>query len=192
MRAWRWRGRSMGIAPDGHNADSVAAEAIVQLFEGTNWQPEGHPYEPHELRYELMRLVQNIVRNLARRKENSTVSNELDLAHRDEELSDESYFGNLGGASPLADEEAQRNEAKLRLQRFQDEFHTFLDSDNPLNRLFDCICAGIVKREDQAKILAITPQDITNARKRLDRKLMEFAEIRPDYPDVFIQELTHA
>ena len=84
LRARRWRYLSTGVVPDGHSADSIAAEAIALLFAGTNWQPKGRPYAPDELRFELMRLIQNIVRNLARRKENFEVSNEPDLsqAHR--------------------------------------------------------------------------------------------------------------
>src|SRR6185437_14721620 len=132
LRARRWRCLSTGVVPDGHSADSIAAEAIAQLFTGTSWKPKGSPYAPDELRFELMRLIQNIVRNLARRKENSEVSNEPDLTHSDEELTGETYFSNLAGPSPRADEEAQRNEAGSRLREFQQEFRAFVGSDQRL------------------------------------------------------------
>jgi hypothetical protein len=192
LRGRRWRGLENGVPPDGHSAESVAGEAIARLFAGTDWQPKGKPYHPEELRFELMRIAQNTVRNLARRKENATVSSEPDLRHRDEEISEESFFSNFRSDSPPADAEAERDEAKAALTKFMGEFKVFLGSEKLLVRLFECIHAGILKRDEQAAFLGISAQDVTNARKRLDRRLEDFAKAHPNYPDALIQEIKNA
>ncbi len=61
-----------------------------------------------------------------------------------------------------------------------------------LQELFDCICVGIVKREEISELLGVEPQMVTNSRKRLDRRLAEFALNNPSYPATFIQEVIHA
>jgi hypothetical protein len=192
IRGRRWRGSHGGVPPDGQTAQSIAADAVAALFGGTDWQPTGNPYSRQELEFELMRIVRNIIRNLERRKENSVVLNEPDLSHKDEDVSNETFFNNVGGNSPRADEEAQRSEAAALLKKFQDEFRVFLGPEDRLRNIFNCVCEGVVKRDEQAKLLSVTPQEITNARKRLDRKLDQFAEDRPNYPLVFIEEMKNA
>lgn len=192
LRSRRWRGLGNGVLPDGHSPESIAAEAVETLFVGTDWHPKGNPYSQQELYFELMRIVNNIVRKLERRKENRIVSSEQDLSYNDEELSSEPFFNNLGGLSPRADAEAQRHEGLTLLKKFQVEFQSFLGAEERLKQIFNCVCQGIVKRDEQAKFLSLTPQEITNARKRLDRKLDQFANDYPQYPSVFINEVKHA
>lgn len=192
VRGRRWRGRGNGIPPDGHDPESIVAEAFKELFAGSDWQPSGNPYTPDELQNELRRLAYNIVHRVDRRLENHlTVSGE-DFSHSDDELREESFFNNVAGAHPQPDQEALRNEAVGLVKAFQNEFKTFLGIEQRLIAIFDCICKGITKRNDQAGLLNISPQEVTNARKRLDRKLDEFALHAPNYPKPFIRELKNA
>lgn len=192
LRGKRWRCLSDGVPPYGHDANSVAQQAIQELFDGSGWQPEGQPYTHDELVSELKRLIRNTIKNLGRKKENHLISNEPDLVHKDEEIAAEIFFNNFPGNFPQPDGEISRREAEERLRKFQDEFRRFLADDERSTGIFNCICDGVTKRDDQATRLQITPQEITNARKRLDRKLDRFAETHPKYPLPFIMELKNA
>ena len=66
-----------------------------------------------------------------------------------------------------------------------------VDRDKVLKSLFDCIFNGILQREEIAIMLEVEPQVVTNARKRLDRRLAEFALGHPNYPATFIEEMTN-
>lgn len=192
LRGKRWRCLSDGVPPYGHDANSLAQQAIQEIFDGSGWQPKGQPYSRDELIIELKRLVRNTIKNMGRRKENRLVSSEPDLVHKDEEIGAENFFNNFPGDFPQADGEISRKEAEERLRRFQDEVRRFLADDERSRGIFNCICDGVTKRDDQATQLQITPQEITNARKRLDRKLDRFAKAHPQYPLPFIMELKNA
>jgi hypothetical protein len=191
LRGRHWRCVSNGVPPDGFNTDAIVAQAFGELFAGSGWEPKGNPYTRQELEYELKRLALNLVRRLERRKENVLTLNEPDLTHG-EDTSDELFFDNFAGNSPVPDGELERKEAKARLQQFQIEFITFLGPEKLPRQVFDCVCEGLTKRDEQAKRLGVSPQDITNARKRLDRKLDKFAEQHPQYPNQFINEVKDA
>ncbi|GEM_PF-2805996 len=192
LRSRRWRGWADGVIPDGHGPESIATQAVETLFEDTEWQGSGNSYSRQELEFELKRIVHNIVRNLERRKENLIVSSEPDLSHHDDEIDGEAFFNNFDGNSPQPDGEADRHEALDLLAKFQSEFREFLGRDERLKQIFNCVCNGVVKRDDQATLLSITPQEITNGRKRLDRKLDQFAASSPHYPSAFIKEVKNA
>jgi hypothetical protein len=187
-----WRGFSEGVAPDGYDPGSIAAEAITQLFAGSGWEPKGNPYEQKELWFELARLARNIVRNLERRKENAIAINEHCLTHGEVEVEEESFFNNFSTYGPQPDTEAQLKEANSRLKKFQGEFDAALGADDELKQLFKCICEGWLKREEQADRLKVTVKQVTNARKRLDRRLEKFAADHPCYPRTFIWEIKNA
>lgn len=191
INSLRWKRGYTGPLPDGHDANSIAAEAIRQLFEG-NCQIDRLPYTSEQLGKEIMRLVSNLTHNLLRRKETAVTSSEHDLSPASEGEEEDFGFERIGGDSPQADKEAVRNEAKAKLARFKYEFMEFLGKDVVLQELFDCICVGIVKREEISELLGVEPQMVTNSRKRLDRRLAEFALNNPSYPATFIQEVIHA
>lgn len=188
INSLRWRRGLNGPLPDGYDANGVAAEAIKQLFDG-DCRISAVPYQPKELDRELMRLASNLAHSLCRRKETTRVQSEQDLVPRNDDGDEDSGFERVHGSSPLADSEADRNEAKAKLQRFKNEFGEFLGKDQVLKDLFDSICAGILKREEIAELLGVETQVVTNARKRLDRRLADFAASNPQYPKTFIQEV---
>ena len=50
----------------------------------------------------------------------------------------------------------------------------FLGHDQLLKDFFNCLCAGITKRAAIARNLGLTPELVTLARKRLERRVTEF------------------
>ena len=186
----RWRRGYTGSLPDGYDENSIAAEAIKQLFEG-DCRITSVPYSAEQLNNEIMRLVSNLTHALLRRKETVLVRGEQELDPAGEEGDQDCGWLRLKGDHPNASEQSERAEAKAKLELFKIEFTAFLGSDEVLKSLFDCICNGILQREDIAIMLEVDPQMVTNARKRLDRRLTEFAVGHPNYPATFIEELTN-
>jgi len=184
----KWRGAKRGLLPDGHDANSISSDAIAQLFEG-DCKLVAAPYAPSDLQNELIRLVTNQIHNLHRRKETRTVRNEFDVLPRAENGEPQSVFETRVGDTLSADEEAVRKEGLALLKTFKEQFTQFLGEDQVLKDLSECIFAGILKREEIAEMLSIDPKVVTNARKRLDRRLADFAIKHPEYPEPFIKEM---
>jgi len=67
-----------------------------------------------------------------------------------------------------ADNDAEQQNAKL-LDLLMDE----LSDDKALMDLLGCLMDGIEKREEIAKALKITPDEVTNLRKRFDRRFAQ-------------------
>lgn len=190
INALRWKRGYTGSLPDGYDENSIAAEAIKQLFEGDCRIPSV-PYSPDQLDNEIMRLVSNLAHTLLRRKETVLVRGEQELEPACEDGDQDCELHRVKGDVPDASERTERAEAQAKLDRFRCEFTAFLGSDAMLKNLFDCIGNGILQREEIAIILEVEPQVVTNARKRLDRRLAEFALGHPDYPATFIKEMTN-
>jgi hypothetical protein len=190
VNSLRWKRGYAGPLPDGHDANSIAAEAIRQLFEG-DCQITTVPFKPEELDNEIMRLVSNLTHNLLRRKETVLTRSEQELVPANDAGDEDSGFERVRGNGSTADDEADRNESKARLQQFKDEFTQFIQKEPELKDLFDCLCAGILKREEIAQLLEIEVLSVTNLRKKLDRRLADFAEAHPQYPKTFIEEMTN-
>lgn len=76
----RWRGSRRGVLPHGCNANSIAAEALLDLLKRQAPPPNGHqPQAPNLLPGELRRLVWRHIDRLHHRKENFLTLNEPDL-----------------------------------------------------------------------------------------------------------------
>lgn len=188
--ALRWKRGYTGSLPDGYDENSIAAEAIKQLFEG-DCRITSVPYTPRQLDNEIMRLVSNLTHTLLRRKETVLVRGEQELEPADEAGDQDCGWHCLKGDVPNAVEQSERAESKAKLELFKNEFTVFLGSEEMLKNLFDCIYSGILQREEIAILLEVEPKVVTNARKRLDRRLAEFALGHPNYPATFIEEMTN-
>jgi hypothetical protein len=53
-----------------------------------------------------------------------------------------------------------------------------LAEDDALLKILGCLMDGLSKRDEIAKALAMTPGEVTNHRKRLNRRLVQFREKR--------------
>ena len=182
-----WRGDSDGVLPDGHDPDSIVNEAVAELFNGNcRLKPD---YQPQELRYELRRLVYNQVHRYVRRKETHLVKSEVDLTPVSLRELGRSILEKIPGRDEGPDEQAIRKEGRKLFRRFMVEFSAFLGKEQDLRDLFECLCEAFEKREEIAERLGVVVQTVTNARKRLDRRLDEFGDEHPGYPRMFIEEM---
>jgi DNA-directed RNA polymerase specialized sigma24 family protein len=182
-----WRGREQGVMPDGNDAESVVNDAVAELYNGKcRLKPD---YNPQELRYELRRLVYNQVHRFHRRKETHMVRNDIDVTPMALLVQGRSILEWIPGKEESPAEQTIRKEARKRFRKFMMEFSAFLGDELDLRNLFECICAAFEKREEIAARLGVAVQTVTNARKRLDRRLDEFGEGHPEYPRVFIEEM---
>ena len=182
-----WRGDSNGVLPDGHDAQSMVNEAVAELFNGKCRLRLD--YNREELRYELRRLVYNQVHRFNRRKETWLVRSEVDLTPAPLREQGRSILDELPGTDEWPDAQAIRNEGRLIIRRFMGEFSAFLWEEQDLRNLFECICGAFEKREEIAAQLGVEVQAVTNARKRLDRRLDEFGTGHPAYAKEFIEEM---
>ena len=182
-----WRGNSNGVLPEGYDPESIANEAVAELFNGKcQLKPD---YKPEELRYELRRLVYNQVHRFNRRKETWLVRSEVDLTPAPLREQGRSILDELPGTDEWPDAQAIRNEGRLIIRRFIGEFSAFLWEEQDLRNLFECICGAFEKREEIARQLGVEVQVVTNARKRLDRRLDEFGTGHPAFAREFIEEM---
>jgi hypothetical protein len=183
-----WRGDLDGVLPDGHDAESIVNEAVAELFNG-KCRLKGMDYTRDELRYELRRLVYNQVHRFNRRRETWLVKSEVDLTPVALREQGRSILERIPGTDEWPDQQAIRHEGRKLFRRFMAEFSAFLGEEQDLRNLFGCLCGAFEKREEIAKRLGVEVQVVTNARKRLDRRLDEFGAEHPEYPRVFIEEM---
>jgi hypothetical protein len=170
IRKLCWRGRQRGVLPDGCDAQSIANEAVAQLF-GGNCRLRAN-YTREELHEELQRLIHQQVNRLHQRKENRLVRNCRDLARvRDaagERLKVEEAIPDEA-ADPST--EAVGREREERLAEFRRTAMEYLADDREAVAIFACLCNGVKRRGEIAMILGMTPAEVKNARKRMERML---------------------
>jgi len=72
------------------------------------------------------------------------------------------------------DESLLHRETQEEWSRLKTRFKSFLGEDQVLKEVFECQCAGILKRAAIARKLGVSAQVVTRAQKRLKRRLAEF------------------
>ena len=188
VKMFRWRGAHDGVLPNGHTADGIAADAISNLLTGKYpWRHRSRCYTQDELWRELTRLASQEVKNLLVRLENRTTVNydEPDITGRSK--------GNLYVSDkPQPDQDAEQQEAQAQLAEFRSSLTGFLVNEPLLVSLVEYAFKGESRREEIARSLRVSPQQITNARKKLERRLAEYSLLYPQYPSTLIQEIAHA
>src|ERR1051325_3578905 len=134
----RWRGAFGGVRPDGYAADSIAAEAVAEVWK----RPRKAPVEFHTAADELRRLVSKHVDRLRHRKENSLLRNEADLALV---LTDDGELISLLESLPAP--EAGPAETLIRREDAAQagQFRASLGRERRLKTLFDLLSAGITR-----------------------------------------------
>lgn len=175
----RWRGVWSGKVPGGVQAEDLAMSAIEALLVGNPkkggrvWVRQKQP----DLLMFLRDVVDSKVNHLAERSENKSErepkpadgESEADFLDRKRDT-----IFDPEGAEPNSDEE----EANERL------FFALLEEvkhDALLQKILECHWDGISGRAEVAAKLGVDPNDITLAKKRLDRIVPEF---RKKYADM--------
>ena len=174
----KWRGSKAGVLPEGFDANSVAAEAVLAALKVEARLAPGWTRE--RLMNELKRKVSNEVRRLHKLKERREVRSEWDVLVPAESGELRSVFDWMvgrslgGGRSPIGkgspgwdDQQVQDKVRKETEQRIAEALR------GEEAKLFGCLRAGLVKRRVIATRLGMSVTEVTNCRKRLDRKLDE-------------------
>jgi hypothetical protein len=163
----RWRGAFGGVLPDGYDADSIAAEAVAEVWK----RPRKAPVEFHTAADELRRLVSKHVDRLRHRKENSLLRNEADLALV---LTDDGELISLIESLPAP--ETGPAETLIRQQDAEaGQFRASLGKERRLKTLFDLLSAGITRRKALARKLRLRVRTVENLRKCLGRRWAAFS-----------------
>ncbi len=182
-----WRGVWGGVLPGGYDANSIAAEAVVEFLQSGE-QPAssvpvhhsacgegGHP----DLQKELKKAARRIVNRLHHRMENEIMHNGADLASV--ETVDGETVGVLEafpapGINPA--EELMLKEDAAEFEQFKGRVHQFLGKERLLRQVFNCHCAGISKPKAMARKLKVPVRTIQKLQRRLERRMREFLALK--------------
>ena len=176
---WLWRGSIGGVLPEGHDPNSIAAQAVADLLE--HQCAPGSPNQPGmpQIRRELERLVRKQVNRLHHRSENRLLRNEPDLALvtlDDGEVV--SITELVPEPSRQPDEAAIHEEDLVGFEEFKQAFERFLGNQPRLRQMFRCFCADIARPKALASRLKVGVRVIQQIQRRLRRKILEFLRIK--------------
>lgn len=168
----KWRGMSLkskGAAPGGVGPEDLAAQAIVDVIDGTRaWDPEK---DPDLLKY-LKGVIDSLVSNLVNRKENKTTRR---LDGRDGSL-DESEECHLPDSAPCPYDVVADRES---MDFFRAAVVAAIKDDPLAVSLFECLEAEMTKPSEIAELLGTDVSEIYNAQKRLKNKVTKVMNQRP-------------
>jgi hypothetical protein len=187
IRRRRWRGRRSEVLPEGYDANSVAAEVIAAALRGE--VPLALGWTRERLMKILQTKVSHEVRRLHKLKEAGGIRSEWSVLAPKVNGEPRSVFDQMRGrVSGKVDEaemqarEKARKDAELRIAA------ALVGGEEAVEKLFGCLREGIVKRREIAARLGISVAEVTNCRKRLDRKLETLAETEAGIPRWVIEE----
>jgi len=177
-----WREVWGGVLPGGYDANSIAAQAVVEFLQSGEQlassvpvlhsaSGEGGP----DLQKELKKAARRIVNRLHHRMENEIMRNESDLAPV--ETVDGETIGVLEAfPAPVLDasERLMLKEDEAGFEQFQTSVHRFLDKERLLRQVFACHCAEISTPKAIARKLKVPVRAIQKLQRRLVRRMREF------------------
>jgi hypothetical protein len=134
----------------------------------------------------LEREVEREVRRLNGLKEASGARSEWDILPPNVDDEPQTIFEEKSGALPDEFEEAALSEEAAMREQAKKEIDAFLAGDELARGVFRCLCDEVTKREEMAARLGVDVGEVTAARKRLERKLGEFAAEHPEYAEAFV------
>ena len=171
-----WRGVWNGKIPGGVQAQDIAASALEALMiadpaKGSReWNRERYPNLIDFLRSVVDSKVNHLVEGLENRMEqeptpnpDETISDFIDRKREQRTLPEE--------ANARTKEEQEAANEKLFFA-----LHEEVKDDPLLPRILECQLDGVHKRADIATKLGVEPIEVTQAAKRLERRLVKFRE----------------
>ena len=164
---WRWG----GALPQGYDANSIAAESIAGIFNGKCRLGSG--YTKKDLRRELARLVRGEISRLHKRAERWAVRSEWDFLPLDEENQPQSILDGIEGPELNGAEVMMEKEAAAEREAYYDKIEEGLGEDKEARAVFRCMREGMRTRAEIAALLRMSVAAVTNARKRIVRKVRE-------------------
>lgn len=127
IRSRKWRGSREGVLPEGHNAESIVAEAARVLLSGKGRLVYGWTWE--RLQGEFHRVIGNEIRRLHKLKEASAVRDEWDFRPKDGEGADQSVFEEVPSSIADGAEEAARSETEEQFEQAKKQVIAALGED---------------------------------------------------------------
>ena len=167
-RRW-WRGGKGGVIPEGHDANSIAAEVAIKLLSGKGRLAPGWTRE--RLQQELNRLASNEIRRLYGLMETKLMRNEWDILRPTPEGKLRSIFDRMQGSAGGGELTDKKQEAAR--ERDRRKLEGKLGRDERAKGVLNCLYSGVRKRRHIAAKLGIDVKAVTAARKRLERKAKE-------------------
>ncbi len=165
-----WRGVWNGPVPGGKLAEDFVHDALRDVMFGKRqWNPETVP----DFYRFLCGVVDSKISHLAQRQENIREERSPALATE----SEPDFFDSLrheGVALPC--DEVITKEIEESNERLFFELLDYVADDPLLQKLLSCIFDGIEGRAEKASALGVTPDEVTHAQKRLERRLPDFAK----------------
>lgn len=170
VRGKFWRGVWNGQMPGGKLAEDFVHDALNDVMFGKrNWNPDSVP----DFFVFLCGVVDSKISHLAEKKENTKEERFVDVDVEGEP----SFFENLrDGGVRLPCDEVITTETEDANERLLFALIDFVKDDPLLPKLLECILDGVTSRSEKAQKLGVHPSDITQAQKRLERRLRDFAK----------------
>lgn len=166
VRQHIWHGVLGGLPLHGKSAEDYLQEAVVKTLTGKRkWNPANCPLEQH-----LRGVLDSDINHDSMRVMNQRIIREGSLADDDPQNST-SFFDRIATETITVEEIEKLKEWDAMIF----EFLEALADDKQVQQLFEAIYDGTIKRADQAKTLGVPETQIDALKKRLDRRVKNFA-----------------
>lgn len=165
-----WRGVWNGSMPGGKLAEDFVHDALKDVMFGKrHWNPETAPdFLPF-----VCAVVDSKISHLSEKLENIREKRAPESGAENEP----DFFDTLRGEGvSLPCDEAITKETEEANERLFLGLLDFVADDPLLQKLLGCIFDGIEGRSEKAAKLGVTPDEVTHAQKRLERRLREFGK----------------
>jgi hypothetical protein len=167
VRRWRWG----GPLPLGYDARGIAAESIGRVFSGEGRVRSN--YRLSGLVRELRRLVRGAIRRLHKRVEVRVTRSEWKFVPSEGQGQWRSVLAGVAGAEADGAQDLVRREGGAAQASWCNRLEEALAGDGDGLGVLRCLREGMRSRAAIAARLGISVSAVTNARKRLARKLRE-------------------
>jgi len=188
----RWRGNFAGVLPDGDDAESIAALAVITFLQQQGGPSSCSPVlsSPGPLscsplscspvvRRSLSRLVWRHVDRLHHRSENRLLRNEPNLARAySDDGEPRSIIETMRDPAANPRDYSVHKETAAEFESLRTDFRKFLGRDRRLKSLLTCYENGLWRPRDIAARLHLSIAATRNLQKRLKRRLHQFLEQR--------------
>jgi hypothetical protein len=171
IRKRKWRGAADGVLPEGLDAEDLADYAIYNMLSGRAKLALG--WVRARLAGELERLVSNRLRALHGRKEAAMVRSEWDVVGREKDEELVSVFELMGSPMGNGREEVVEREESSERERTRRKFEDSL-GQGKLRWVYRCLCIGVTKPQDMARLLSLDEKSVRSARRMLERRAAAF------------------
>jgi hypothetical protein len=164
-----------GHMPNGKEAADIVQEAIEDLLTGKrSWDPVVQP----DLFVHLRSIVDSKLSHLVESAENQHVYSDATLTAEDDRGQKGSFLARLPNTDSSLPDALVKAEEERQAEEFFWGFHTFLANEPLLQQVIECIFDGDDKPTEMANRLGVAPKDMYHIRKKLQRRLTDYHNLR--------------